>query len=69
MPQYLVVARFEVEEGSFVLLIEEAQKIASASLLDEAGCRRYEVLLPVGSERRGTLYEVYDDKSDHELHK
>ena len=69
MQKYLVAAHFEVEEGSFDCFIEEASKVAQASVREEPGCERYDVLVQPDRERRGTLYEVYSQKSDHEAHK
>ena len=69
MQQYLVVAHFELLEGSSDKFVEEVQRVAAASLRDEPGCKRYDVLMLQGNERRGTLYELYAEKADHEAHK
>ena len=47
--------------------MEEALKVAAASL-KEPGCERYEILTLQGSERRGMLYEVFRDETDHRAH-
>lgn len=67
--QYLVVAEFQVKQGSFDKFIAEALKVAAASLRDEPGCQRYDVLTLQGGEQRGMVYEVFHDKADHEAHK
>ncbi len=69
MEKYLVAAHFEVEEGSFDRFVEEAEKVARASVREESGCERYDVLVSAKGEPQGTLYEVYAQKSDHESHK
>ena len=69
MGKYLVAAHFEVEEGSFDRFVEEAEKVAHASVHEEPGCERYDVLVSPKGEPQGTLYEVYGQKSDHEAHK
>ena len=69
MEQYLVATHFEVEEGSFDKFIEEALKVADASIREEPGCERYNVLVSPNGESHGTLYEVFAQKSDHEAHK
>ena len=69
MSQYLVVAEFRVEEGSFDKCIAASLKIAEASVRAEPGCQRYDVLRLEGDAQRGMLYEVYDDQAAHEAHK
>ena len=68
MGNYLVAAHFEIEEGSFAKFVEEAEKVARASLHAEPGCERYDVLVSPSGKAQGTLYEVYAQKSDHEAH-
>lgn len=41
---------------------------AEASRRVEAGCLRFEVLLPVGTENRVVLYELYASRADFEDH-
>lgn len=69
MQKYLVVAHFEVQDGSFDRFIKEAAIVAESSLREELGCERYDVLVHSGGKRNGTLYEVYAQKSDHDAHR
>ena len=69
MKKYLVAAHFEVEEGSFERFVEEAEKVAHASVREEPGCERYDVLVSRSGGPQGTLYEIYAQKSDHDAHK
>lgn len=69
MSQYLVVAEFRVEKGSFDKCIAELLKVAAASVRNEPGCQRYDVLRFEGDAQRGMLYEVYDDQAAFEAHK
>jgi quinol monooxygenase YgiN len=64
---YLVAAHFELLEGSFEELLAEARRVASDSIRDESGCSRYDVLELTHKE--GMLYELFNDQTDHELHK
>ncbi len=69
MSQYLVVAEFFVEQGSFDECIAASVNIAEASVRAEPGCQRYDVLRLEGDAPRGMLYEVFDDQAAHEAHK
>jgi quinol monooxygenase YgiN len=41
---------------------------AAASLRDEPGCRRFDVLVPEAGGDRIVLYEIYDDADAFEAH-
>ena len=68
MPNYyLVAANFELLEGSFEEFLAEAHAVADASIQEEPGCIRYDVLQRTRSE--GMLYELFNRQTDHEMHK
>ena len=41
---------------------------ARASIRDEPGCRRFDVLEPAGEPDRIFLYEIYDDRAAFDAH-
>ena len=69
MDGFVVLVRFELNPGSrdaFMTLIEEN---ATASVRDEPGCRRFDVLSPRDGSSTVILYEIYDDPAAFEAHK
>lgn len=61
MSHFAIIVDFALEEGSFErfhsCVLENAQK----SLDLEAGCHRFDVLVPDGEQSRIVLYEIYED--------
>ena len=41
---------------------------AGASARDEPGCRRFDVVVPLGEADRVFLYEIYDDRAAFDAH-
>ncbi len=69
MDGFVVLVRFELESGqrgAFQALVE---RNAAASVRDEPGCRRFDVLTPRDGSDTIVLYEIYDDRDAFEAHK
>ena len=69
MDGFVVLVRFELEpgkRGAFEVLVE---RNAAASVRDEPGCRRFDVLTPPDGADTVVLYEIYDDRDAFEAHK
>jgi len=65
---YVIIVEFTLKPGSgpqFRALIDEN---ATMSCATEAGCRRFDVLVPKDSADRVVLYEIYDDRAAFEAH-
>lgn len=69
MTRFAIIVEFALEDGSFdrfhSCVLENAEK--SVSL--EAGCHRFDVLVPDGEQGRIVLYEIYEDAEAFEAHK
>lgn len=70
-PAYVITVLFDLEEGAFEGFHRLVRDNAEESLRVEPGCRRFDVLTPLGAEagrRQVLLYEIYDSRGDFELH-
>jgi len=68
MDGFAIVVRFDLKPGTrprFEALVRENAK---ASVRDEPGCRRFDVLSPRDVSDSVTLYEIYDDRAAFEAH-
>ena len=68
MSGYVITVDFRLHPGrrsAFRKLIDEN---ARASVREEPGCRRFDVLEPKGEADRIFLYEIYDDRAAFEAH-
>lgn len=68
MTGYVIIVDFRLKAGAqsaFRALID-ANAISSAK--NEQGCRRFDVIEPIGERDRVVLYEVYDDQAAFETH-
>lgn len=61
MGQYIVIVDFRLRPGAFDRFRDIIVENAKASLEDEPGCRRFDVVVPEGAADRIMLYEIYDD--------
>lgn len=65
---YVVTVAFELKSGAtdafLPLMIENARR----SLLEEAGCRHFDVCADPADPRAIFLYEVYDDRAAFDAH-
>jgi len=68
-PKFVVLVEFAVRPGAGGRFKELVLENAAASVRDEPGCQRFDVLLDRGeSPDRITLYEIYDDEAAFEAH-
>ncbi len=65
---FVILAEFDVapeHTDAFMRLVREN---AVASVRDEPGCRRFDVLRPENGSERVALYEIYHDRAAFEAH-
>jgi len=68
MSGFVVMVDFRLRPGAqadFRALMDEN---ARASVREEPGCRRFDVVEPRGEPGRILLYEIYDDEAAFEMH-
>ncbi len=69
MNSFSIVVRFDLREGARDRFLQLVRANAAASVRDEPGCRRFDVLLPRdGDPSCVALYEIYDDRAAFEAH-
>lgn len=59
---------FRLKRGSRAAFRRLVDANAVASVRDEPGCRRFDVLEPAGQDDRVVLYEIYDDRAAFDAH-
>jgi len=65
---FVIIVDFRLKsgaQGAFRLLIDDN---ARASVREEPGCRRFDVVEPRGEPGRILLYEIYDDEAAFDAH-
>jgi quinol monooxygenase YgiN len=68
MSGFAIIVDFRLKPGAggdFRRLVEAN---ADASVRDEPGCRRFDVVVPRGDQNRVLLYEIYDDDAAFDDH-
>jgi (4S)-4-hydroxy-5-phosphonooxypentane-2,3-dione isomerase len=65
---FVILVHFDLRDGAFDEFLRLVSENARASVADEPGCRRFDVLVPEGQRNRVTLYEIYDDRAAFEAH-
>ncbi len=68
MSRYVVLAQFDVKTGRLAEMVEAAKIDAKASVANEPGCKRFDVLVPRDGAERVVLYEIYDDEAAFQAH-
>ena len=68
MAEFAIVVEFRLRPGTRERFVELVAANAAASVRDEPGCRRFDVLLPEDGGERVDLYEVYDDADAFAAH-
>ncbi|MBV9959586.1 MAG: antibiotic biosynthesis monooxygenase [Acidobacteria bacterium] len=68
MRQLAVLVELLIKETFAAHFGELIAANAEASLKDEEGCRRFDVLVDSDEPRRFVLYEIYDDERAFDLH-
>lgn len=65
---YTIIVTFRIAEGSFATFLDLVRANAAASLADEPGCTRFDVLTDPAAPDTVVLYEIYDDEAAFQHH-
>ena len=72
MARFVILVDFQLKPGALAAFLPLVQENAAASVRDEPGCRRFDVLTPEspspGQTDQVTLYEIYDDPAAFDAH-
>ena len=69
MTAFAVSVNFDIADANRAEFEQLVRRNAAMSLAHEPGCRRFDVLVPVGGDDRSlSLYEVYDDPKAFDAH-
>jgi quinol monooxygenase YgiN len=68
MAGFAIVVEFRLKPGASERFVELVSVNAAASVRDEPGCRRFDILLPEEGGERVDLYEIYDDAEAFAAH-
>jgi len=66
--RFVVIPEFRVGPLVKAAFIDAALDDARHSVADEAGCHRFDVVCPEGTEDAVVFYEVYDNRQAFETH-
>ena len=64
----VVLVTFKMRPGGLPKFLELIADNATASVRDEPGCRRFDVLLPEAGGDEVVLYEIYDSPAAFDAH-
>ena len=65
---FVIVVNFKIKPGQMTAFRNLMDENARASVRDEPGCSRFDVVVPEGEPDRILLYEIYDDAHAFEAH-
>lgn len=68
MSGFVIIVEFRLKPGTFESFRRLIAENARASVRDEPGCRRFDVVVPERSSDLVVLYEIYDDRAAFEVH-
>lgn len=68
MDGFVILVEFRLEPGMQGRFLEVVTPNAQASVRDEPGCRRFDILLPQQEDDCIWLYEIYDDEDAFAAH-
>jgi (4S)-4-hydroxy-5-phosphonooxypentane-2,3-dione isomerase len=68
MSGYVVMVDFRLKAGGLAEFRAMIEANACASVRDEPGCRRFDVVEPHGQPDRILLYEIYEDETSFNQH-
>ncbi len=69
MDGFVILARFRIAPGARDAFLDHVGRNAAASVADEPGCRRFDVLThEAGAADEVVLYEIYDDAAAFDAH-
>ena len=69
MREFVLIAQYEVKDGSPDEFLKAALIESEAVLKNEEGCRTFEILESDDEKSKGLIYEVYVDEEAFEKHK
>jgi (4S)-4-hydroxy-5-phosphonooxypentane-2,3-dione isomerase len=65
---FVILAEFRLKPGRRQRFLEVVRADALASVRDEPGCRRFDLLIPEDEPDTVWLHEVYDSKAAFDAH-
>ncbi|RUW60724.1 putative quinol monooxygenase [Mesorhizobium sp. M7A.F.Ca.US.008.03.1.1] len=68
MSGFVIIVDFRLKEGALAAFRPMIDANATASVRDEPGCRRFDVVEPEEEPGRILIYEIYDDAAAFEYH-
>jgi autoinducer 2-degrading protein len=68
MSGFVIIVDFRLRAGAKARFRSMIDANARASVKDEPGCRRFDVVEPKGEPARILLYEIYDDETAFDAH-
>ncbi|MDQ0471902.1 putative quinol monooxygenase [Labrys wisconsinensis] len=68
MNGYVVIVEFRLQPGALPAFRRLVDANARASVREEPGCRRFDVVEPADEADRVLLYEIYADRAAFEAH-
>lgn len=68
MNGFVIIVDFRLEPGARASFRPLMDANACASVREEPGCRRFDVVEPEGEPDRILLYEIYDDAAAFDVH-
>ena len=68
MSPFVIVVEFRIKSGEMAAFRKLMDENARASIRDERGCRRFDVLQNRKDAERILLYEIYDDRAAFDAH-
>jgi quinol monooxygenase YgiN len=66
---FVVIAEFEVAPDCLGAFLELAGDDASHSVVDEPGCRQFDIIRPEAAPNDVLFYEVYDSREAFDAHR
>ncbi|UOM35675.1 putative quinol monooxygenase [Acuticoccus sp. I52.16.1] len=65
---YAILVTFRIADDAVATFTDLVRANAAASLADEPGCRRFDVLTDPAAPNDIVLYEIYDDEAAFRAH-
>ena len=65
---FVLVVSLRIKPGKDRQFLTAIEANATASLREEPGCRRFDVLAPTEASDKIFLYEIYDDRAAFDAH-
>jgi quinol monooxygenase YgiN len=65
---FVILAEFDILPGDVATFVQHARENGAASVRDEPGCRRFDVLLAETEVESITLYEIYQNRAAFAAH-